>query len=1016
MKSKWRALAVSMALLGLMKSGQAWGQTTTGAIRGEVVDAAGSGLPGVQVTVSSAALLRPRSVVTGQNGEISVPGLPVGMYTVEAQLAPFEPARAENVRVLLGGTTALRLTLRLQADEKLDVYGDVLPLVDPTETGTGGRVTYEELLSVPTARDPWAVLALVPGIQSDRVNVGGTQSGQQANFAAKGDPGTNTMWNIDGVTITDMAALGSSSAYYDFGAIEEIQISTGGNSASMQTGGIGINIVTKRGSNELHGSLRGAFTNDSLQQDNISSRMFEHYQDNFGYTFRSNSIRQILEVGGEAGGPVVKDRLWLWGAANRNAIDTRTSATNAQNPDGFPDDTLLVSYSGKLSAQLGAANEANVFYQYGLKDKKGRNAGTTRPPETTWNQDSPTHILKLEDQHIFGSSTLLALKGAYVGGDFSLIPQGGSRANGLPATTGPQAILDGETGEWSRNFVDYETSRPQYLLQLDGSHFRSMGKLDHDFKFGFAYRDTPVESASSWDGGAWLIDNGGGNFGAVVVPEAAVSYEFRLFGAYLSDTISSGALTLDLGVRFDRQEGFHNEIGRRANPLFPDLFPALAYPGSDGDVMTWNFVSPRVGASYQLGDRTLLKANYALYADQLGGADLAAFSPLYYQYAYLYFTDTNGNRSFDPGSDEILRIPGLPCGGVCLGFGGFDPDDPSALLSVNEYDPGYSSPKTHEAILGAAYQIARDTSVGVSFTYRRRFNTTWAVPLVQDAAGGVRPVTLQDWERSGSYEGNGAPDGNFEGDFQIAPYSIPRYELAGVSPAGGLYFTNRESYTQRFLGAEILLQKRFSGRWSFGANLALQKWTEHYSDWDTLDEALADAGSVKSIFSPIPTISPYGNTANPLVDGGAAIVDVGAGSGAFQNVFLNSEWQGNVRGSYLLPRVDVSLAGTLQLRQGYPTPFFHRAGSPFDSTTDVLVGRVDDHRMDTLVNLDLHLGKELRLGRSAGIELAADLFNATNAGTVLQHNRRINTSPALLMRPAELLGPRLLRFSARLKL
>ncbi len=107
------------------------------------------------------------------------------------------------------------------------------------------------LNEVPTARDPWALMQHLPGRPDRRPNVGGSESTNQAQFTARGDNGANTMWNIDGVTITDMAASGGSTTYFDFNVFEEVQFTTAGLDSRQQTGGLGINLVSKRGANAL---------------------------------------------------------------------------------------------------------------------------------------------------------------------------------------------------------------------------------------------------------------------------------------------------------------------------------------------------------------------------------------------------------------------------------------------------------------------------------------------------------------------------------------------------------------------------------------------------------------------------------------------------------------------------------------------------------------------------------------------------------------------------------------------
>jgi hypothetical protein len=79
-----------------------------------------------------------------------------------------------------------------------------------------------------------------------RPNVGGSESTNQAQYSARGDNGMNTTWNLDGVTITDMVAVGASTTYFDFNVFEEVQFTTGGTDPRQQTGGLGINIVQAR--------------------------------------------------------------------------------------------------------------------------------------------------------------------------------------------------------------------------------------------------------------------------------------------------------------------------------------------------------------------------------------------------------------------------------------------------------------------------------------------------------------------------------------------------------------------------------------------------------------------------------------------------------------------------------------------------------------------------------------------------------------------------------------------------
>ncbi len=128
------------------------------------------------------------------------------------------------------------------------------------------------LQGLPTARDPWVLLEQTPGVVMNQQNVGGNKSGQQSTFTVHGTQQGNSIWNVDGVTITDMAATGSSSVYFDFDSFQEISFTTGGADASVQTGGVNLNFVTKSGGNTLRGSGRYFVSDNNFQSTNITPR------------------------------------------------------------------------------------------------------------------------------------------------------------------------------------------------------------------------------------------------------------------------------------------------------------------------------------------------------------------------------------------------------------------------------------------------------------------------------------------------------------------------------------------------------------------------------------------------------------------------------------------------------------------------------------------------------------------------------------------------------------------------
>ena len=227
---------------------------TYGNIYGKVTDESGGALPGVSVTLSGGGAAR--TSTTGGQGEFRFLNLSPGTYTVKTELNGFSTVERTNVTVSLGSNTEVAIPMKIASVATTITVSSETPLLDTRRVSSGSDFTQEQLKSIPTARDPWVVLQQVPSVQVDRANVAGSESGQQSVYIGKGVDSTQNAWLVDGVAVTDMSALGSSSTYYDFDAFQEMQATTGGSDPSIAVPGVTLNMVTKRGTNEVHGSAR----------------------------------------------------------------------------------------------------------------------------------------------------------------------------------------------------------------------------------------------------------------------------------------------------------------------------------------------------------------------------------------------------------------------------------------------------------------------------------------------------------------------------------------------------------------------------------------------------------------------------------------------------------------------------------------------------------------------------------------------------------------------------------------
>src|SRR5437773_1880561 len=318
-------LAVLAAALcvSLLLAVSAYAQYQSGNIYGKVQAKDGSVLPGVTVTLTGVGA--PQTAVTDAQGNFRFLNLSPGLYAIKGELSGYGSATRAGVGVRVAQNADVTLTLNPSVSESITVTAEA-PLLDTRKVGTSTNVTRVEMEKIPTSRDPWTVLQSVPSVMVDRINVGGNQSGQQSVYIGKGSRGgrggnigSDNTWNMDGVTITDMAATGSSPIYYDFDSFEELQVTTGGSDPRIMTSGVQLNMVTKRGTNDFKGSGRYFYTPGSTQAEAGVPSEAAAYLD------KTNRINYVRDFGAEAGGPVWKDHLWFWYAGAENKISNQAS-------------------------------------------------------------------------------------------------------------------------------------------------------------------------------------------------------------------------------------------------------------------------------------------------------------------------------------------------------------------------------------------------------------------------------------------------------------------------------------------------------------------------------------------------------------------------------------------------------------------------------------------------------------------------------------------------------------------
>jgi len=954
-----------------------WAQASTGNIYGTVTDASGAPIPGATIALSGATT-GGRTTQTGANGEFRFLNLDNGTYKLVVSMTGFATVNREVI-VTTGQNVNLSFNMKVATHaEEVTVTAET-PVVDTKRVGTATTLTKEELAQVPQSRDPWAVLKTVPGVLVDRANIAGNESGQQSGFVSKGSLPSDTQWNLDGVVITDVNSNGASSSYYDFDAFEEINVTTGGGDLKVATGGIGINFVTKRGTNSFHGSARGFLASHKLQSSNLPAELAGDPR--FAVSKNANHTDQILDWGADLGGPLIKDKLWFWGSYGKNDIRiARLTQTK--------DRTLLKNWNAKLNWQASANDMVSLFWFNGAKVKIGRDPGlvTNEPDSFLWNQGNfyPEEgcgvpcglhgLWKAEWNHTFSPNFFLNGKYAYYGWGYGF----DAGANGGQRDLNVGINYDTDTAYGS--FLYFTARKPWHVVNLDGNYFASGMGGQHEFKFGFAYRKDPARTTTTYSGNQSLaIDNGGGDTVVKVTRQKNVRFTEDIWSGYVGDTFTKGRLTLNAGIRYDFQHAFNEPSTAEANPLFPELLPALVYDGS-GPTITWKDFSPRASVTLALDEsrKTVLRGSYARYAGQLFPNDVTVVNPVGGSYTYLAYRWIDKNSDHFASRDEVLVNDGV------LYYFNVDPAHPTASNSPNKIDPNYHSSKDNEVIVGIDRELGGNFAAGAAYTWRKVNDVSSWLPRVG--------MTSANYTANAPVTQNGYTAQTFSPD----PNLVAQYQGARI-------LTNRPDYSTGYSGLELTLVKRMSHKWFARAAFSYMDWHENLTGPNAAqnptrtDTTGGQAGVAQN------------GDSGPQVNGGQlAPRSGGSGKG---DIFYSARWQFVANGLYQLP-ANFEVAASIFGHQGYLYPVQLRLSAGQDGALRTLaVPTLDTKRYDNLWDADFRLANNIKLAGRASMQVTADLFNAFNKGTILGRNRQANSGAFGL--PTDVLSPRILRIGLR---
>src|SRR6476660_3648125 len=338
MKSKrWLCLAVMCCLVVLLST-TLFGQATNNAtLQGTVTDKNQAVIKSAEVTITNKATGAVRTVNTNDVGEYRS-DLQPGIYTVKAKANGFSAAEAKDMEVFVGRTLTQNFSLNPGGVSETVEVTATAPLVDQTKTDVSTNITPEQITDLPLiGRDIADLAYLAPGVKS--ADSYDPTKNRYAILSVNGEGGRNVNVTVNGVDNKDNT-VGGPVMQLPAEAVQEFQVSTQRFSAvNGRSSGAAINVITKSGTNNYHGSAFGFFRDQKFNADQTQAN-------GDGTTTKANPPYTHQFFGGSIGGPIKKDKLFAFFAYERQ----REHTSKAEAPFAFSELTLATPIGAQAAA------------------------------------------------------------------------------------------------------------------------------------------------------------------------------------------------------------------------------------------------------------------------------------------------------------------------------------------------------------------------------------------------------------------------------------------------------------------------------------------------------------------------------------------------------------------------------------------------------------------------------------------------------------------------------------------
>jgi outer membrane receptor protein involved in Fe transport len=966
------ALTAAAVLLALPVRVHAQAQAAGGQIEGTVTDQSGGVLPGATVTVRNTATGVVRETTTDASGLYRAPLLPVGPYEVTAALAGFSTTKRPNLQLSIGQTLTADINMKVSgAQEEVTVTAEA-PIIEPARTHQATTVGAVAVANLPVnGRNFIDFVLTTPGVTRDT-------RGGDISFA--GQRGVLNSIVIDGADNNNtffgqaLGRTGSGRAPYQFSqdAVAEFQVNRNAYSAEYgRAGGAVINVVTKSGTNDFHGSAFEFFRDKSLNANTWANKIAN--------PIRPRGAFRIHQFGGSLGGPIQKDKAFFflsYDGQRRQIPNTITPLTvtvpasvlNSTDPAtqrglafvrGANQDYVLTRdqdvFLGKIDYQISQKHRLSARYNHqNFTGGNNESTGATSAEEHTGNSLVHTRSLNAVFTSVFSSSLYNEVRAQWARDQEP--GEANTNAPEVTAREGSATVL-----VFGRNFFSpRETTIKRFQIADTLTTIRG----SHSFKGGFDLNFDKIFNFFPGNFGGRYLFNSLASLGRGVPNGSGENYQqafagpgttgpethpdLKEYALFIQDEWkATRKLTLNFGLRYDLQDIAQPDVRN------PD--PQLAAAGIDTSVIPTdkNNIGPRLGFSFTPDARTVVRGGYGLFYGRTPSIMIG--------------TAHSGNAiNVQTITFTGALVPTYPNVFTTIPTGAALPRP-----SIQFFDPDFENPQVHQASLGLERALGTNLAVAVSYMFvagrnlalSRDFNVGDPVPTAIPIQGG------------GSLTVDRFPTRPFTSFDRLV-----RFESTGHS---------------NYNGGTFELKKRFSG--GFLGNFAYTLSHVKDNNPDSVNVVLGGGDDGRFPSHPTDRDADYADGQNDVR----------------HRLVLSGYWDiGGFRDSGALVRGVLggwALSWIATAQSGYP--YSERVTNDLNNdgnrSNDLVPGRRDANRLPWTKNIDARLSRRFPLGKQVKLELIAEAFNLLNTTNISARNQNLyNFANGVLVPQTNLANPR----------